>query len=107
MVQKKTATLSAVFEFWKTVNYLRVNVNYTSALRPISLILPVTICSMRMNQDKFMYLVCVQIACGITNLIFARPINNILESCFMFRTVLWKNTSLCVKEEQRISWCRI
>ena len=38
-----TTTLSAVFEFWKTIIYFRVNVNYTSAPCPVSLVLPVTV----------------------------------------------------------------
>ena len=58
--ESTTAPLSAVFEFWKDVIYFRVNVNYTSAPRPVSLVLPLTVCSMRVNEDKFVYLVCVQ-----------------------------------------------
>jgi len=114
---QSTTPLSAVSEFWKSIIYFRVNVNYTSALCPVPLVLPVTDCSMRMNQSKFVYLVSVQIevccilqdivfaltklrhfVSGITNLIFALHINNILESYFIFHTVLWKYTSLCIKK---------
>jgi len=41
--ESTTALFSAVFEFWKTVIYFRINVNYTSAPSPVSLVLPVTV----------------------------------------------------------------
>jgi len=73
--ESTTAPLSAMFEFWKTGIYFRVNFNYTSAPRPVSLVLPVTVCSMGMNQDKFMYLVCVQVevCCILQGTVLRRP----------------------------------
>jgi len=67
-----TTPLSAVFEFWKTIIYFRVNVNYTSAIFSVSLVSPVTDCRMRMNQSKFVYLVCVQIevCCILQDIVF-------------------------------------
>ena len=66
-----TAPLSAVFEFWETVIYFRVNVKYTSAPRPVSLVLPVTVGSIRMNHDNFMYLVCVhfEVCCMLQDIL--------------------------------------